>query len=92
MKQFWTNWMVRADFPTPDQWIPERMGESVIVMLTTTADDDEFVLSQELCLETVSRKGNGSTEEWCGVLWTWHVTRNLSGKGKGRYDRAGEKE
>ena len=67
------------------------MGESVIVMLTTTADDDKFILSQELCLETVSRKG--STEEWCGVLWTWHVTRNVSGKGKGkgRYDRAGEK-
>ena len=50
--------MVRADFPTPDQWIPERMGESVIVMLTTTADDDKFILSQELCLETVSRKGS----------------------------------
>ena len=60
--------MVRADFPTPDQWIPERMGERVIRMLTTTTDDNEFILSQELCLETVSRKS--STEEWCGVLWT----------------------
>ena len=39
-------------------------------MLTTTADDDEFVLSQELCLETVSRKGG---KEWSGILWTWHV-------------------
>jgi hypothetical protein len=79
------NWMVKADFPTPDQRIPERMGERVTRMLTTTTDDDEFVLSQELCLKTISR--NGSTEEWCGVLWTWYVARNVSGEGKGRYDR-----
>ena len=49
------------DFPTPDYWIPERMGERVIGMLTTDTDDNDFVLSQELCLETVS--GMGSAEE-----------------------------
>ena len=76
--------MVRADFPTPDQWIAERMGERVMGILTTTTDDDEFVLSQELCLETVSRKGSG--KEWSGILWTWHVARNESEEGKGRLD------
>ena len=43
------------------EWIPKRMGEGVIGMLTTDTDDNDFVLSQELCLETVS--GMGSAEE-----------------------------
>jgi hypothetical protein len=49
--------MVRADFPEPDQRT-KRMDETVTGILTTPTDDDEFVLSQELCLETVSREGS----------------------------------
>jgi len=44
------------------------MAERVTGMLTTTTDDNEFILSQELCLETESRMGRA--EERSGILWT----------------------
>lgn len=46
--------MVRADFPTPEQWILERMPETEHRMLTTTTDDHKLVLSQELGLAAES--------------------------------------
>ena len=41
------------DFPTPDHWIPKRMGERVIGMLTTDTDDDDF------CTLSRTVPGNG---------------------------------
>lgn len=46
------------------------MAERVTEMLTTTTDDNEFILSQELCLETESRIGGPGN----GVTYSGHDT------------------
>lgn len=70
--------MVRADFPTPEQWIAERMSRSEWRMLTTTTDDNKLVLSQELCL--ASESALRRDDEWSGILWTWRLVRKENGQ------------
>ena len=77
-KWLWMNWMVRADLPEPVQWT-EGMGERVTGMLTTTTGDDEFVLSQGLCLETVS----GRVAPRSGMAYSGHGTSHETQVEKG---------
>ena len=54
------NWMVKADLPTPAlaHAIRQTASHSPKLGLTTTTDDDELVLSQELSLSVIRLVGS----------------------------------